>query len=69
MKAMAQPDMIQYLKTTLKEQVQFTTQELIEHLPKVNPEATAKTHSWRINRLKTYSACLYFPKFETKNDG
>lgn len=53
MKAMTQPDVIQYLKTSLKDQVQFTTQELLELLSKVNPEANNKTHSWRINQLKT----------------
>lgn len=53
MKAMTQPEVIQYLKSSLKDQVQFTTQELIELLSKANPEANNKTHSWRINQLKT----------------
>jgi hypothetical protein len=50
---MLQNSVIQFIKDNIKDQVQFTTQELIELLTLLNPEATRNTHSWRINQLKT----------------
>ncbi len=50
---MSEGNIIQYLKTNLNDQTQFTTQELIELLANINPEAATNTHSWRINQLKT----------------
>ncbi len=50
---MPQNSVIQFIKDNIKDQVQFTTQELIELLTRLNPESTRNTHSWRINQLKT----------------
>jgi hypothetical protein len=50
---MSEGNIIQYLKSNLNDQAQFTTQELIELLSALNPEATKNTHSWRINQLKS----------------
>lgn len=50
---MPQNTVIQLIKENIKDPAQFTTQELIDILTKLNPEATRNTHSWRINQLKT----------------
>lgn len=50
---MPQNSVIQFIKDNIKDQAQFTTQELIELLTQLNPESTRNTHSWRINQLKT----------------
>lgn len=50
---MPQNSIIQYIKENFKGQAQFTTQELIDVLTRLNPEATRNTHSWRINQLKS----------------
>lgn len=50
---MSQDSIIQYIKENIQDPAQFTTQELIVILTRLNPEATRNTHSWRINQLKT----------------
>jgi len=50
---MSEGNVIQYLKSNLNDQAQFTTQKLIELLTVLNPETTKNTHSWRINQLKS----------------
>jgi hypothetical protein len=50
---MPQSSVIQYIRKNVKDQAQFTTQELIDLLNQLNPDATRSTHSWRINQLKS----------------